>query len=97
MLDSIERSDSLRNAKNFGLPQNRLRVYLVGFDNKRYGEKLKEIKFRQLPRKRSRKAFYNDLILVIDEDKSFYLAQSYVDSLKSINQNKALKVMDLIM
>lgn len=89
----FERSDLLRNAKNFGVPQNRPRVYLVGFDKKRYGEKIKKLKFRQLPKKRSRKPIYNDLndVLVMGEDKSFYLAQGYVDTLKEHKSKQGAK------
>lgn len=80
----FERSDLIRNAKNFGVPQNRPRVYLVGFDKKRYGDKLKKLKFKQLPKKRDEKPIFKDLndVLVMNEDKSFYLAQGYVDTLK---------------
>lgn len=80
----FERSDLLRNARDFGLPQNRPRVYIVGFDKRRYGEKLKDLKFKTLPKRRKREPIFNDLndVLVMGEDKSFYLAQGYVDTLK---------------
>ena len=80
----FERSDLLRNARDFGLPQNRPRVYIVGFDKRRYGEKLKKLKFKSLPKRRKREPIFNDLndVLVMGEDKSYYLAQGYVDTLK---------------
>lgn len=80
----FERADLLRNARDFGLPQNRPRVYIVGFDRRRFGEKLNELKFKQLPKRRIREPIFNDLndVLVMGEDKIFYLAQGYVDTLK---------------
>ena len=80
----FERSDLLRNARDFGLPQNRPRVYIVVFDKRRYEEKLKKLKFKSLPKRRKREPIFNDLndVLVMGEDKSYYLAQGYVDTLK---------------
>lgn len=80
----FDRNDLLRNAKNFGLPQNRPRVYLVGFDKKKYGNKLNNIKFKSLPKKRGKKAIYNDLndVLIMHESKKFYLSQGYLNTLK---------------
>lgn len=80
----FDRDDFLRNAKDFGLPQNRPRVYLVGFDKCRYGKKINDLKFKYLPKNRSKKPIYNDLndVLVMNENKEFYLAQGYVDTLK---------------
>lgn len=85
----FERNDLIRNAKDFGLPQNRPRVYLVGFDKKRYKDKIKHLTFKQLPKKRYKKPIFNDLndVLVMNEDKSYYLAQGYVDTLKK-HKNK---------
>lgn len=80
----FDRKNIVLNAKNFGLPQNRPRVYLVGFDKKRYGENLNNIKFKVLPQKRNKKPIYHDLndVLEMHEDKSFYIAQGYLETLK---------------
>lgn len=79
-----EKSNIVLNAKNFGLPQNRPRVYLVGFDKTKYSEKLNKLDFKVLPQKRSKKPIFNDLNDVLDmkEDKSFYISQGYLDTLK---------------
>lgn len=79
-----EKSNIVLNAKNFGLPQNRPRVYLVGFDKRKYSEKLNKLDFKVLPQKRSKKPIFNDLNDVLDmkEDKSFYISQGYLDTLK---------------
>lgn len=89
----FERSDLLRNAKDFGLPQNRPRVYIVGFDKRRYGESLENLKFKTLPKRRMREPIFRDLndVLVMGEDKSFYLAQGYVDTLKRHKSKQSKK------
>ena len=79
-----ERSDILRNAKDFGLPQRRPRVYLVGFDKERYGDKLNDLKFKSLPKNRSRGNIYNDLndVLVMKESKEYYISEGMLQTLK---------------
>lgn len=88
-----ERKDLLRNAKDFGLPQNRPRVYLAGFDKRRYGDNIKKTKFKQLPKKRNKKPIYKNLheVLLMGEDKSFYLSQGYVDTLKKHKEKQNSK------
>ena len=80
----FERKNIVLNAKNFGLPQNRPRVYLVGFDEKRYENSLKNLKFKVLPQKRRKKAIFNDLKDVLEKnvDNKYYLSQGYLESLK---------------
>lgn len=89
----FERKDILLNAKNFGLPQNRPRVYLVGFDRLKYGEKLDNLDFKSLPQKRLRKYIYRDLndVLEMNADASYYLAQGYIDTLKKHKEKQGLK------
>lgn len=81
----FDRKDILLNARNFGVPQNRPRVYIVGFDKRRYGTKLDNIDFRALPQRRTREPIYQDLndVLEMNADASYYLAQGYVDTLKN--------------
>lgn len=81
----FEKSDLLRNAKDFGIPQRRPRVYLVGFDKERYGDKLKDLKFKTLPTKRARGNIYEDLndVLVMHEKKEFYVSQGMLDTLRN--------------
>ncbi len=89
----FEKTDFLLNAKNFGLPQNRPRVYLVGFDKKRYGEKLKNINFKKLPQKRGKKPIYKDLndVLEMNENEKYYLSEGYVETLKKHKKNQGKK------
>ena len=76
------RDSFLRNTKNFGLPQNRPRVYIMGFSKKKYGIAVKRLN-EQLP-------FGNDLnifsdvnaILEREVDDRYYMAQGYLETLK---------------
>lgn len=79
---SFNREEIILNAKNFGLPQNRPRVYIVGFDNERYGN-LKNISFKKLPQKR-KEVIYKDLTEVINlkEEAKYYLSEQYLETLK---------------
>ncbi len=89
----FEKTNLVLNAKNFGLPQNRPRVYLVGFDKRRYGEKLDKLSFKSLPSKRSKEPIYKDLteVLVMNEDKKYYVAQGYLDTLKRHKSSQSKK------
>lgn len=76
------RDSFLRNTKNFGLPQNRPRVYIMGFSKKKYGNAVKRLN-EQLP-------FGNDLNIFADVnavlerkvDDKYYMAQGYLETLK---------------
>lgn len=76
------RDSFLRNTKNFGLPQNRPRVYIMGFSKKKYGKAVKRLN-EQLP-------FGNDLnifsdvnaIMEHEVDDRYYMAQGYLETLK---------------
>ncbi|MDR0911151.1 MAG: DNA (cytosine-5-)-methyltransferase [Methanobrevibacter sp.] len=91
-IDTFNKNDIVLNAKNFGLPQNRPRVYIVGFDKQRYNDKLKNIKFTKLPQKRNNK-IYNDLndILEFNADAKYYLSQGYLDTLKKHKAKQGAK------
>ena len=49
----------VRNSRNFGVPQNRPRVYIMGFDREFWGDEVDNLP-NTLPEKRSKK-IYNDL------------------------------------
>lgn len=89
----FNRKDILLNARNFGVPQNRPRVYIVGFDKKRYGSKLEDIDFKVLPQRRESDPIYRDLhdVLEMKADPSYYLAQGYVDTLKRHRASQGAK------
>lgn len=72
--------DFIRNSRNFGIPQNRPRVYIVGFDMKKYPNiKLPD----KLPEK-SNNILYEDLNKLLDKDVSekFFMSQGYLETLE---------------
>lgn len=76
------RSSLVRNTKHFGLPQNRPRVYIMGFSKKKYGKAIKLLN-RQLPESSS-STIYKDIFDILDNnvDDKYYMAQGYLDTLK---------------
>ena len=76
------RSSLVRNTKDFGLPQNRPRVYIMAFSKKKYGKAIKLLN-EQLPLS-SEAVIYKDLIAILDHnvDDKYYMAQGYLNTLK---------------
>ncbi len=74
--------DFIRNSKDFGIPQNRPRVYIVGFDNNRYQSKLEKISLK-LPIKSSR-SIYKNLNVLLDKkvDAKFFMSEGYLKTLE---------------
>lgn len=73
------------NTKNFGLPQNRPRVYIMGFDNQRYQDELfNNTMFDSLPYERSDGAIWNNLNELLDygAEGKYYLSEGYLNTLK---------------
>lgn len=89
----FDKENIVLNAKNFGLPQNRPRVYIVGFDKKRYGDKLKNIPLKQLPQKNSKTKIYSNLNQLLDfkNNEKFYLAEGYLNTLKKHKNSQKRK------
>lgn len=79
-----DRSSFLRNSRNFGVPQNRPRVYIMGFNKEYYGEKLKYLEGRSLPTRREANPIYTDLrdLLEYNAAPEYYLSSGYMDTLK---------------
>lgn len=83
--DLVYSADSLiRNSKNFGVPQNRPRVYLMGFNRDYYNDFLLELPVYELPRERKEKPIYQNLndLLELNADPEYFLASGYLDTLK---------------
>ena len=76
------RSSLVRNSKDFGVPQNRPRVYIMAFSKTKYGEAVKRLS-RQLPLSND-KVIFKDVHEILDKnvDDHFYMAQGYLDTLK---------------
>ena len=76
------RKSFIRNSKNFGLPQNRPRAYIMAFSKKQYGAAIKMLN-EELPEK-SDNCIAKDLSEILESvvDDSYYMAQGYLDTLK---------------
>lgn len=73
----------LLNSKNFGVPQNRPRVYLMGFNKEYFGDKIKLLKNIELPKKSSKKLYKNlNELLEFKSDPKYYLSSGYLETLK---------------
>ena len=73
----------VRNSKNFGIPQNRPRTYIIAFDGKKFdADRLAAIP-HEIPIGRD-EVIYKDLndLLEMGAPKGFYLASGYFETLK---------------
>lgn len=72
----------VRNSRNFGVPQNRPRVYIMGFDREFWGDEADNLP-NTLPEKRTKK-IYDDLndLLEMNAEPEFFLASGYVETLE---------------
>ncbi len=79
----FEWRDFVRNSRNFGIPQNRPRTYIVAFDRKRFGGDLLAGLPAKLPDHRG-EIVYKDLndILELGADPQYYLSSGYFETLK---------------
>lgn len=71
----------VRNSRNFGVPQNRPRTYIIGFDRERYGHKLDGIK-NDLPLG-NELHIYGDLndLLEMQAPAKYYMSSGYLHTL----------------
>jgi DNA (cytosine-5)-methyltransferase 1 len=72
----------IRNSRNFGLPQNRPRVYIMAFSKKMYGDAVKVLT-EDLPFS-GRKVIAEDLNAILEPvvDDGYYMASGYLETLK---------------
>ena len=76
------RESLVRNSRYFGLPQNRPRVYIMGFSKKKYGKAIKLLN-KQLPKGNDLQIFEDvNAVLEPEVDDKYYMAQGYFDTLK---------------
>jgi DNA (cytosine-5)-methyltransferase 1 len=75
--------DFIRNSKNFGVPQNRPRTYIIGFDRERFCPESLALLPAQLPIERNQR-IYTDLndLLERDVEAKYYMAAGYLETLK---------------
>ena len=85
-------SDFIRNSRNFGVPQNRPRTYIIGFNRKLFGNKIKKIEATVLPENRSEVLYKNiNYILEKNVDARYYLGSGYLETLKRHRKREVKK------
>lgn len=74
--------DFVRNSRNFGVPQNRPRVYIMGFSRAYFGDKV-DVLPNELPTRRDGNIYedLNDLLEMNAPDK-YFLSSGYVETLE---------------
>jgi DNA (cytosine-5-)-methyltransferase len=79
----IERSSFLRNSIDFGIPQNRPRVYIIAFSRAYFGKHVDLID-KELPTKRIGTAIYDDLSSILEDDVEprYFLSAKYLETLE---------------
>ena len=72
----------VRNSRNFGVPQNRPRVYIMGFSRQHFGDAVDTLP-NILPTERKEK-LYKDLhdLLEMNADDKYFLSSGYVETLE---------------
>lgn len=72
----------IRNSRDFGMPQNRPRTYIIGFDRERFYPERISLLPNELPIGRD-KELYVDLNCVLehDVDPKYYMASGYLETL----------------
>lgn len=81
----------IRNARYFGVPQNRPRVFIMAFSKKRYGDAVKVLT-EGLP-VRGSKTIYEDVHAILDPDADihYYMASGYLETLKRHKERQSKK------
>lgn len=72
----------VRNSRDFGVPQNRPRTYIMGFSKKYWGERVNDLP-NELPTSGSEQ-LYQDLNAVLEKqaEPRYYMAQGYLETLE---------------
>ena len=72
--------DFIRNSKKFGIPQNRPRIYIIGFDKKRYGN----MKLPKCTPESGKTNIYTSLNDLLDKNvpAKFFMSSGYLETLE---------------
>ena len=73
----------VRNSKNFGVPQNRPRVYIIGFSRDYYGNHLSAVP-DYMPKCREEKEIFQDLNDILEDtvEPNYFLSTGYLETLE---------------
>ena len=79
----VRQVDIVRNTRNFGVPQNRPRAYIMGFSKDWFGDRPEQLP-QMLPTGRKLPKIYQSLDEILEEDVDvrFYLSEGYLATLK---------------
>lgn len=82
----------IRNSRHFGVPQNRPRAYIMGFDKRIYGESIKLLNAVSLPME-SERCIYEDVDDILERrvDAHYYLSTGYLQTLKDHKERQLNK------
>jgi len=88
-IPQYKRSAFLRNSRDFGVPQNRPRVYIVAFSRAYFGQHISLLP-EEAPTKRSRTPVFKSLADVLDKkvDSRFFLSSGYLDTFDLVSYRR---------
>ena len=79
---SYIQKDFIRNSKDFGVPQNRPRTYIIGFDRERFSPERLDLLPSELPVGKEEKIYDNlNAVLECNVEPRYYMASGYFDTL----------------
>lgn len=74
--------DFVRNSRDFGVPQNRPRTYIIGFDQERFKPEQLSMLPTELPMGREQALYANlNAVLESDVEAKYYMASGYLETL----------------
>jgi len=84
--------DFIRNSRYFGVPQNRPRTFIIGFNRKFFKRNIEKIEMLKIPEKRS-EVFYKNVNRILEKnvDSHYYLGSGYLETLKRHRKREVKK------
>lgn len=83
----------VRNTKDFRLPQNRPRAYIMAFSKDQYSKEAFKQLDAKLPLKSDKAPIFSDLNAILDTevDDKYYMAEGYLETLKNHKKRQAAR------